>query len=218
MLVGHLGAGLVAKSVEPKIGLGTLFAAAMLLDIVLWILVLAGVEQARVPSDFASRHYLVFVFPYSHSLAGAVVLSIAAAAVWAFANGRARLIAFAPAVIAATVFSHWLLDLVVHQPEMTLWGQASPRFGLGLWDHQPAALATELAIAAIGLAVFLLRVKSGWVRRATVIGILFLLAALTSVGAFVTQPPPNAAIAAGTSLAVIALAIVIGAAADRPKL
>lgn len=218
MLVGHLGAGLVAKSVEPKIGLGTLFAAAMLLDIALWVLVLAGVEQAAVPVDFTSRHYLVFVFPYSHSLAGAVVLSIAAAAVWVFANGRARLFAFAPAVIAATVFSHWLLDFLVHRPELTLWGPASPNVGLGLWDHQPAALVTELAIAAGGLAVFLLRVKSGWGRRSAVIGILLLTAALTFVGAFATQPPPSAAWAAGTSLAVIALAIVVGAVADRPKM
>jgi hypothetical protein len=179
-------------------------------------LVLAGVEQTAVPLDFASRHYLVFVFPYSHSLTGAVILSIAAAVVWAFAKGKAKLFAFAPAVVAATVFSHWLLDVIVHRPEMTLWGPASPSIGLGLWDHQPAALETELAIAAIGLAVFLLRVKSSWAGRAAVIGIVLLLAALTSVGAFVTQPPQSAAVAAGTSLAVIALAVIVGGAADRP--
>ena len=64
MFIGHLGVGLALKKAEPRANLGWLFAAAMLPDLVLWSLVLAGVEQSRVPSDYAERRYLGFEFPY----------------------------------------------------------------------------------------------------------------------------------------------------------
>src|SRR4051812_40195960 len=86
MFVGHLGAGLIAKAVEPRLRLSTTFAAAMLLDLVLWIFVLTGIEAATTPADYASHHYLLFNFPYSHSLVAAVVWSVAAALAWAAFN------------------------------------------------------------------------------------------------------------------------------------
>ena len=49
MLVGHLGAGLAAKAAAPRVGLGTLMAAAVLLDIVLWLFVAMHIEGASVP-------------------------------------------------------------------------------------------------------------------------------------------------------------------------
>ncbi len=64
MLVGHLGAGLAAKAAAPRVGLGTLFAAAMLLDIVLWLFVILKLEGAVVPADFETRHALAFNFPW----------------------------------------------------------------------------------------------------------------------------------------------------------
>jgi hypothetical protein len=67
MFIGHLGVGLALKKVEPRPNLGWLVAAAMLLDIVRWVLVLAGIEQGHVPEDYAQRRYLTFVFPYSVS-------------------------------------------------------------------------------------------------------------------------------------------------------
>ena len=50
-------------------------------------------------------------------------------------------------IVALTVISHWVLDALVHVPELSLWGIGSPLFGLDLWDHQPWALALEFAIA-----------------------------------------------------------------------
>ena len=52
MLVGHLGAGLAAKAVAPRVGLGTLVAAAFLLDILLWLFVTLHIEGVVVPGDF----------------------------------------------------------------------------------------------------------------------------------------------------------------------
>jgi membrane-bound metal-dependent hydrolase YbcI (DUF457 family) len=146
MFVGHLGAGLVAKAADRKINLGVLFACAMLLDAVLWLLALAGVERMHAPADYARRHYLSFDFPYSHSLLGAIVWAAAAALLWrAFARGGGAMTG--ALIVALAVLSHWVLDALVHPPELTLWGGASPRVGFDLWDRQPWALGVELAIA-----------------------------------------------------------------------
>src|SRR5476649_943662 len=189
MLVGHLGAGLAAKAVAPKIGLGTLFAAAMLLDIVLWLFVVFRFEGVVVPPDYETRHALAFNFPWSHSLLGALIWSTAAAGTWAWTRGGSRLFAFAPAVIAATVFSHWVLDFLVHPPEMPLWGPGAPSVGLGI--AQPMALYVELAVAAAGLAIFLLRVPMTVANRSLVAGVTIGAAALTVFGAISAAPPPE---------------------------
>src|SRR5215469_4158244 len=174
MLVGHLGAGLAAKAVAPRVGLGTLVGAALLLDIILWLLVILHVEGATVPADFADRHALAFSFPWSHSLAGALVWAATAAFVWTWSGGEGRYFAFAPAVIGVTVLSHWLLDVLVHPAEMPLWPGA-PAVGIGL--TQPTALFVELALAALGFAIFLLRSGLSLARRALVGGLTLGVAA-----------------------------------------
>jgi hypothetical protein len=50
MFVGHPGAGLVAKRLAPRMNLGWLFLAAMLLDVLLWSFVLLGLEEVHVPA------------------------------------------------------------------------------------------------------------------------------------------------------------------------
>jgi len=214
MLVGHLGAGLAAKAAAPRVGLGTLFAAAMLLDIILWLFVIVKLEGVVVPPDFESRHQLAFNFPWSHSLLGALIWSAAAAAIWAFAKRERRLFAFAPAVIAATVFSHWVLDFLVHPPEMPIWGPGAPSVGLDI--GQPLALYVELAVAALGLAIFLVRIPLSMAKRASVVGIVLLAAALTVFGAYSTSPPPDMLTLAAVSLLVIFVIVAVAAVADRP--
>jgi hypothetical protein len=212
MLVGHLGAGLAAKAVAPRVGLGTLVAAAFLLDLVLWLLVILHVEGAVVPGDFATRHMLAFSFPWSHSLVGALVLSLGIAFVWTWSGGEGKYLAFAPAVIAATAFSHWILDWLVHPPELPLW-PGSAGFGLGL--EQPVALAVELVIAAAGLAAFLARSRLGASRRTAVAGLTLVAAVLTVFGATMTNPPSDILTVAGTSLLALFVMIVVAAIADR---
>ena len=49
MFVGHLGVGLALSSRSRRFRLGTLLGAALLLDVLLGIFVLAGMEQVIVP-------------------------------------------------------------------------------------------------------------------------------------------------------------------------
>jgi hypothetical protein len=48
MFIGHFAVGLAAKRIAPRTSLGTLFAAAQLLDLVWPVMVLVGVEQVLV--------------------------------------------------------------------------------------------------------------------------------------------------------------------------
>src|SRR3954451_13518136 len=57
-------------------------------------------------------------------------------------------------VVAAAVFSHWPLDLVVHQSDMPLVGNAG-KVGLDLWSSAPATYLVEMLIVAAGLALYL---------------------------------------------------------------
>lgn len=48
MLVGHFGLGFAAKRMEPFLSLGTLIFAAMLADVLAFILVAVGLERLRI--------------------------------------------------------------------------------------------------------------------------------------------------------------------------
>ena len=52
--------------------------------------------------------------------------------------------------MGAAVASHWLLDLVVHVPDLPLVGNDSPKLGLGLWRHFELSVALELRGAGRG--------------------------------------------------------------------
>jgi len=220
MLVGHVGAGLAAKAVQPKLNLGTLLAAALLLDIVFWCLLLLGFEAAHAPPDFVSRRYLSFTFPYSHSLAGAVILSFAFALAWMAWRRRTKvrdgILVVGAIVVGLTVFSHWVLDWLVHVPEMPLVPGGAVA-GMGLWRHQPLALVVEIAIALAGLAAFLVRAPMSIPRRIAVAGATVVIGGMTAMGIFGPAALPAMSVMAATSLGIIASVVAVGAWADSSQ-
>lgn len=56
------------------------------------------------------------------------------------------------------MFSHWLLDLLVHRPDLPLYDDTM-KMGLGLWNYPAIALALEamLLFGKRGLTALLLR-------------------------------------------------------------
>jgi membrane-bound metal-dependent hydrolase YbcI (DUF457 family) len=69
-----------------------------------------------------------------------------------YAVRRSRLGAW---VLGALVVSHWLLDLIVHYPDLPLYPGSARRVGFALWSHPMVELALELAIFAAGAALYL---------------------------------------------------------------
>jgi hypothetical protein len=217
MFAGHLGAALAMSSVERRTNVGIFVLAALLLDIALWIFVLLGWESLTIPADFATRHQVRFDFPYTHSLLAAIGWSVLAClAGIAFTRGRGRPASLMPAVLAAAVFSHWVLDALVHEPELPLAGENSTKVGLGLWDRMPIALGVESAIVIAGILIF---IRGSRLPRSRSAGLAALVAATlvsTIAGMTLAPPPPSATAMAAGSLgvlvAVCALACWLGKA------
>ena len=194
MFVGHAALAFAAKRKEPRVSLAELLVATYALDLLWPALVLLGVEHVRIapgntaftPLDFES-------YPWSHSLAMAIVWGVVGAAIVYVARRRMR----AALIVGGLVVSHWVLDLIVHGPDLPLWpGAGSPRVGLGLWNSIPATLIVEGGMFVAGVAYYLggSRAKD----RLGSIALYALLALLTLAwvsGPFSAPPPSAAAVA-----------------------
>lgn len=152
MFLGHYGVAFAARRAAPRTSLGSTVFAAQFLDELWPILLLAGVEQVRVVPGLMAASALDFVsYPISHSLLMAIVWG----AVIGLAYFAVRRYGRGALVLALAVVSHWILDLPMHRPDLPLWPGASPRVGLGLWNSITATIVIELALLAIGLALYL---------------------------------------------------------------
>jgi hypothetical protein len=147
MFAGHYGVSFLVKKAEPTLPLWSLFLAAQFLDVLWAVFVLLGIEHYRiVPGITASLPLDLYYIPYTHSLVAAVGWSAVVFAVcrWGIPVSRFRssLSAF---FLALAVFSHWVLDLVVHRPDLPLYDNAH-KVGFELWNHPLTALALESAL------------------------------------------------------------------------
>jgi hypothetical protein len=218
MFAGHMGAGLVLGSTARRVNVGIFIAAALLLDFLLWVFVLLGWESVTIPADFARHHQAQFVFPYSHGLLSSVIWSAAAAGIALIlysGPGRSR----AAALIGAAVLSHWVLDAVVHRPELPLVGLGSHPVGLALWNDMPLALAVESTLVLLGVYLFTFGSRSGGYRPIALGMLTVVVMIFTAIGMTVAPAPPSPPAMAASSLttlaAICALALWLGKAAVR---
>ena len=154
MLAGHFALAAVVKGRQTQVPLWALMAGTQLLDIIFVILYVAGIEKI-VPADGTRGGYGELVgrnFDYTHSLVGALVISaiavVAAGIPWGRRNG---------VIVGVIVFSHWLLDLLVHRPDLSILpGNAGDmsRIGLGLWTIPWLTFAIELALVLAGAYLY----------------------------------------------------------------
>jgi hypothetical protein len=215
MFVGHLGAGLVVKRIEPRLNLGVLFFAALFADFLLWALVLAGIESVRAPVSAGAARFFTFDFPYSHGLVSNVIWAALAGAIgWFLAGPGAPYRARVAWALALAVGSHFVLDFIVHIPDLPVGGDASPKLGLGLWRHMPAALLCELALAAVALIVYLRSARLARSRWLLACGTVVVAAILTSLGPYLPGPPPEAPMLASSSLATLVVIVGLGFAVE----
>src|SRR5216117_3186332 len=154
MFVGHYGVSFAAKRGDRSIPLWTLFVAVQLLDVFWSLFVFFGVEKVRiVPGITASNPLDLYYMPYTHSLVAALLWSLGAyvayRAIRAFGpSHRAALL------VALAVFSHWVLDLVVHRPDLPLYDNVA-KVGLGLWNYPAPAYLLEVAVLFGGMFLYL---------------------------------------------------------------
>ncbi|SCK12308.1 hypothetical protein VAR608DRAFT_0684 [Variovorax sp. HW608] len=217
MFAGHMGVGLALGRAERRVNVGVFIAAGLLLDLLLWLFVLLGWETVTLPADFARTHQPEFIFPYSHGLLAAVGWSALAGAAAFAAYGRLGAARMRIAsLVAAAVFSHWLLDALVHRPEMPLASPGSATVGGGLWQNMPIAMAVEAAIVVVGLGLFLRGCRLSRRKRAALAMLSLIVLAFTVVGMTMAPPPPSAQAMAASSLAVLVLVCALAGWLARP--
>lgn len=193
MFIGHFAAGFAAKSVAPRVSLGTLFLAAQFLDLLWPTLLLLGIEQVLIaPGDTAVTPLRFSHYPVSHSL-----LAVAG---WAFLVGGAhfagRRSLRAALVLGGLVLSHWCLDALVHRPDLPLVPGGEARVGLGLWESLPLTLAVEGGLFALAIAWYLrTTVAVDAAGRWGLMGLVALLAGIYAGNLFGPPPPSVEAIA-----------------------
>jgi hypothetical protein len=116
MIAGHFGFAAGVKGRERQVPLWALMLATVWLDIVFAPLLATGVETIEnVPGTSGGYGNSIIHADWTHSLVGALVLAALFGLVAARPWGRR-----AGVVLAAVVFSHWLLDLVVHRADMPI--------------------------------------------------------------------------------------------------
>jgi len=189
MIIGHYAAAMAAKKFAPRTSLGTLTAAAVFLDLLWPVLVLAGIEIVTVTPGATAASPLTFVsYPWSHSLLMSIVWGILFATIYLVA----RRYAAGAAVLGLLVVSHWVLDWVVHVPDLPLLPTGGPRLGLGLWNSLPLSLAVELALFAAGVWIYLGATRSRDRVGSWGFAGMILLMLLIYAGAVFGPPPPSA--------------------------
>lgn len=156
MFIGHFAPALIAAARPRAAGLGTLFVAAQLVDIGFAALLIPGVEAMRiVPGITAMNPMDLHHMPYTHSLLGALIWAMTFGAIVWFATRRREAVIGA----ALVVVSHWFIDLLVHIPDLTLYG-APPKLGLGLWNHPLIAMPLEILLIGSAFLYYLRRTEA----------------------------------------------------------
>jgi len=186
MIVGHYAVAMAAKKVAPRTSLGTLIAAAALLDLIWPFLLLLGLERVVIAPGITAFTPLDFVsYPWSHSLLMSIIWGIVFAGVY-YSITQYRVGAF---VCGALVPSHWFLDFVVHRPDLPLIPGSDARYGLGLWSSIPLTLVVELLIFGAGTWLYMSATRPRD-RIGSVGFVAFLVLMLVLYGGAVFGPPP----------------------------
>ncbi len=188
MFIGHFGIGFGAKKYAPAVSLGVLFIAAQFLDLLWPTLLLLDVEHVAISPGITRMTPLDFTdYPITHSLALAFLWSLGLGLIaWAFLKRTKYAI-----VIFLCVISHWLLDLIVHRPDLPLLPGSGMKVGLGLWNEPLAATAIEAIIFLGGVYLYsrMTAAKNGFGKYGLIA--LVALLVLIQIANMLSPPPPN---------------------------
>lgn len=202
MFIGHWAPALAAAAHRQSPGLGTLFVAGQLVDWAFFAFVLADIEHLRLSPGISAMNPMdLYHMPYTHSLVGTGLFAAGfAALIWAVTRNRTGAL-----IGGAVVLSHWFLDLIVHIPDLTLFG-APPKLGLGLWNHPAIAMPLELALTGAAFW-WLIRTRrpANLVPLGVLAATLLLVQAINWFGPPPTEPDLAAAIAVFGTYGIITL-------------
>jgi hypothetical protein len=191
MFVGHYSLAFAVRTEQNKIPLWVLFVAVQFLDYIWATLVLLGIEKLRVIKGFTAGSMLDSYFhPYSHSLIAAVLWSGLAGLCY---KPLCRWLGYgytksAALVVGVAVFSHWILDLIAHPHDLPVYDNTA-KVGFGLWNYRDPEFTVEIALLALGIALYLARNVMAAIRKGAVIAFGIALVVIQIGDTYVPRAP-----------------------------
>lgn len=187
MFIGHWAPALAVAARRDKPGLGTLFVAGQLVDWAFFAFLLFGVEHMRVTPGISKMNPMdLYSMPFTHSALGSLAFAaVFAGLVWFALRDRA-----AAVLAGAVVFSHLLLDLLVHVPDLTIAG-SPPKLGLGLWNYPALEMPLELGLTFGALWWYVRARKPAILRVVVLAAVLLALQAVNWFGPVEPEVTPG---------------------------
>lgn len=180
MFVGHYSASIVAKAVSPKTPFWVLLISAQFVDVFWAIFILSGLEKVKLDPELLSNPLDLYYMPFTHSLAATFFWAIFAFVLvryipnlkFTFKQGL---------IVSCVVASHWVLDLIVHRPDLLVYDEI--KVGFGLWDFPMTELIIEIALVVLSVLYLCNKVSFSptYKRRMIYFGVLLILLQLSSV-------------------------------------
>ena len=188
MFIGHFAVAFGIKRAAPEVGLATAMVAATFLDLLWPLLVATRIEEVRIaPGTMTISPFDFVSYPYSHSLVLTLVWAGLFAGVYRWRGGSPR----GALWLGLAVASHWLLDLIVHRPDLPLLPGMDVRLGLGLWNSVAGTLAVEGSMFAAGVWLYLSATRAGDRRGVWGLWGLVALLLVSYLAAMFGPPPPS---------------------------
>ena len=192
MFIGHFGVGLAAKKINNKPSLGTYFLAAQWVDLIWPLLLLIGLEKVKIePTNNPFLRLDFIYYPFTHSLLGSLFWSLLFGLIYYLIRKNRR----TSILLGVLVLSHWILDFIVHEPDLMLFPWSNIKVGLGLWNSVALTILVEGAIFILGSYLYLISTKAkNKTGLFSLWGLLIFLVVIYIINIFGSPPPSTSAI------------------------
>ena len=185
MFIGHFGLGLASRKARTLPSLAIIFMAVQFLDLLWPVFCLLGIESFEIEPGNTKLTPLNFSnYPYSHSLLMALVWGFLFGLVYFLFTKNKR----AAFITGLLVLSHWVLDLLVHRPDLPLTPFSDVKLGLGLWNSPVVEIILEAGLF-IGGTIFYYRAVQP--KRKFAFWSLIIFLVLIHIANLVGPPPPS---------------------------
>jgi len=185
MFIGHFAAGFASKKISNSLSLALAFIAVQFLDLLWPILVLLGIEKVRIEEGITKLTPLDFTYyPYSHSLLMVIVWSLLFGLIYYLVT-KNRQNSF---ILGVLVLSHWVLDLLVHRPDLPLSPFSDLKVGFGMWNYPFMGIIIEFGLFFAGVYFYYTSKKpKKKIAFWSLIGFFMIIQVLNFFG----PPPPD---------------------------
>ncbi|WP_188455061.1 hypothetical protein [Virgibacillus oceani] len=174
MFVGHYSVSFALKKAEVSIPLWKLFLAVQFIDIIWAIFVFLGLEKAEIDlHSLAASPLNLYYMPFTHSVLGALFWAIAVfTCTVVFSESKGPIRWKMAMIYSIAVFSHWVLDFIVHLNDLPLWAN-SYKAGIGLYQSAIGTFLVEIILLIAGVIIYFRAVRHH--QKVTKIFLFFIL-------------------------------------------